>query len=171
MQRNPGKDSILPCKRSSSELARPGRSKQRRWPPRCISPCVRPCVPSGPPRLFPGHHLCDGRTRSEERRGALCDPATLTPGFGGAVGAARGGVGCTPEVLLARKGLDASGTLVSPPLTLISLSSTSAGGTRSAFCASGSDGPSPRRCSLSHHQSPCQRRGCGFCFCLLGHAA
>ena len=86
MQRNPGKDSILPCKRSSSELARPGRSKQRRWPPRCISPCVRPCVPSGPPRLFPGHHLCDGRTRSEERRGALRDPATLTPGFGGAGG-------------------------------------------------------------------------------------
>lgn len=65
---------------------------------------------------------------SEERRGALHDPATLTPGFCGAVGAAQGGVGCTPEVLLARKGLDASGTLVSPPLTLMSLSSTSAGG-------------------------------------------
>lgn len=93
------------------------------------------------------------------------------PASCGAVGAAQGGVGGTPEELLAKKGLDASGTLVSPPLTLMSLSSASAGRMRSAFSAGGSDGPSPGRCSLSHHQSPCRHRGCGLCFCLLGRAA
>lgn len=99
------------------------------------------------------------------------------PASCGAVGAAQGGVGGTPEELLAKKGLDASGTLVSPPLTLMSLCSTSAGECAPHFPPVGvtvphHDGaPAPRRCSLSHHQSPCRHRGCGLCFCLLGRAA
>ena len=166
MDRDPRNDFILPRKRSSSELARPGRSKHRCWQPRSISPCpVLHLLSTAPPLSTP-------HTESVRRGGGPClTRRHRQPGFCGAVGVAQGGVGGTPEELLAKKGLDASGTLVSPPVTLMSLSSASAGGMRSAFSASGSDGPSRRRCSLSHHQSPCRRRGCGFCFCVLGRAA
>ena len=148
MDRDPRNDFILLSKRSSSELARPGRLKHRHWPPRSISPCpVLHPLSTAPPLSTP-------HTESMRRGGGLClTRRHRQPGFCGAVEAAQGGVGGTPEELLAKKGLDASGTLVSPPLMLMSLSSASAGGMQSAFSASGNNGPSPRRCSLSHHVS------------------
>ena len=105
---------------------------------------------SGPAPFFNPPPLSTPHTEWVRRGGGPC----LTrrhqhPASYGTVGAAEGGVGGTPEELLAKKGLDASGTLVSPPLTLMSLCSASAGRMRSAFSTGGSDGPSPRRCSLT----------------------
>ena len=96
------------------------------------------------------------------------------PASYGTVGAAQGGVGGTPEELLAKKGLDASGTLVRPPLTLMSLCSASAGRMRSAFSTGGSDGPSPRRCSLTttvlpHHDGAPSPRRCSRTTIVLPH--
>lgn len=136
---------------------------------------------SGPAPFFNPPPLSTPHTEWVRRGGGPClTRRHQQPASYGTVGAAQGGVGGTPEELLAKKGLDASGTLVSPPLTLMSLCSASAGRMRSAFSTGGSDGPSPRRCSLTttvlpHHDgAPCPitsllvgTEGAGFAFVCL----
>lgn len=142
MDRDPSNDVILPRKRSSSALARPGRSKHRRRPPRSLSPCVRSCTLPQRPASFHATHGV-----SEERRGTLLDPATPTTcilrGCGGSTGWRGGypwGASCKE-----RPGCFWNTGQPTPHVN-VSLQHI-CGGMRSAFSAGGSDGPSPRRCS------------------------